>query len=103
MSDLLVIEFPSAAKAEGVREMLLAMQKEYPIELGDAVVAVKDDRGRVKLNQLFQPVAQGAVCGMLWGSLIGLLFMMPLAGAAVVLLPARSGVGWPISASRTTS
>jgi uncharacterized membrane protein len=63
--------------------MLLAMQKEYLIELGDAVVAVKDDRGRVKLNQLFQPVAHGAVSGMLWGSLIGLLFMMPLAGAAI--------------------
>ena len=28
MSDLLVIEFPSEAKAEGVREMLFAMQKE---------------------------------------------------------------------------
>ena len=42
MSDLLVIEFPSEAKAEGVREMLLAMQKEYLIELGDAVVAVKE-------------------------------------------------------------
>ena len=83
MSDLLVIEFPSEAKAEGVREMLLAMQKEYLIELGDAVVALKDDHGRVKLNQLFQPVAQSAVSGMLWGSLIGLLFMMLLAGAAV--------------------
>ena len=70
MSDLLVIEFPSEEKAEGVREMLLAMQQEYLIELGDAVVAVKDDRGRVKLNQLFQPVAQGAVSGMLWGSLM---------------------------------
>jgi uncharacterized membrane protein len=65
LSDLLVIEFPSEANAEGVREMLLAMQKEYLIELGDAVVAVKDDRGRVKLNQLFQPVARGAVSGML--------------------------------------
>ena len=63
--------------------MLLAMQREYLIELGDAVVAVKDDRGRVKLNQLFQPVAHGAVSGMLWGSLIGLIFMMPLAGAAI--------------------
>jgi len=83
LSDLLVIEFPSEAKAEGVREMLLAMQKEYQIELGDAVVAVKDDGGRVKLNQLFQPVAHGAVSGMLWGSLIGLIFMMPLAGAAI--------------------
>lgn len=83
MSDLLVIEFPSEEKAEGVREMLLAMQKEYLIELGDAVVVVKDAGGRVKLNQLLQPVAQGAVSGMFWGSLIGLLFMMPLARAAI--------------------
>ena len=83
MSDLLVIEFPTEAKAEGVRETLLAMQKEYLIELGDAVIVVKEASGRIKLNQLFQPVAQGAVSGMLWGSLIGLLFMMPLAGAAI--------------------
>ena len=83
MSDLLVIEFPSEEKAEGVREMLLAMQQEYLVELGDAVVAVKEANGRIKLNQLFQPVAQGALSGALWGSLIGLLFMMPLAGAAL--------------------
>ena len=83
MSDLLVIEFPTEAKAEGVREMLLAMQKEYLIELGDAVVALKEVNGWVKLNQLLQPVAQGAVSGMFWGSLIELLFMMPLAGAAI--------------------
>jgi hypothetical protein len=101
LSDLLVIEFPSEAKAEGVREMLLAMQKEYLIELGDAVVAVKDDRGRVKLNQLFQPVAHGAVSGMLWGSLIGLLFMLPLAGAAVGAASGALGGRWPISASTT--
>lgn len=50
LPDLLVIEFPCEAKAEGVRETLLAMRKEYLIELGDAVVAVKDGRGRVKLN-----------------------------------------------------
>ncbi len=83
MSDLLVIEFPSEEKAEGVREMLLAMQQEYLIELGDAVVAVKDANGRIKLNQLFQPVKQGAVSGLFWGSLIGLLFLNPLAGAAI--------------------
>ena len=47
----LVIEFPNEEKAAGVREMLLAMQKEYLIELGDAVVAVKDANGRVKLNE----------------------------------------------------
>ena len=83
MSDLLAIEFPTEAKAEEVRTTLLAMQKEYLIELGDAVVAVKTPDGKVKLNQLFQPVASGAVSGVFWGSLVGLLFMMPLAGAAI--------------------
>ena len=82
MSDLLVIEFASEEKAEGVRETLLAMQKEYLIELEDAVVAVKQVDGRLKLNQLLQPVAQGALSGAFWGSLIGLLFMIPLAGTA---------------------
>jgi len=36
MSDLVVIAFPTEAKAEEVRQKLLAMQKEYLIELGDA-------------------------------------------------------------------
>lgn len=83
MSDLLVIEFSSEEKAEGVREILLALQKEYLIELGDAVVAVRAPNGRIKLNQLIEPVKQGAISGALWGSLIGLLFLNPLAGAAL--------------------
>jgi uncharacterized membrane protein len=81
LADLLVIEFPSEEKAEGVREMLLAMQEEYLIEPGDTVVAVADANGRLKLNQLSQPAGPGAVSGTLWGSLIGLLFVMPLSGA----------------------
>jgi uncharacterized membrane protein len=83
MSDLLVIEFPTEAKAEEVRQTLLNMQREYLIELGDAVIATKCAAGQVKLNQLYQPVKTAAVSGMFWGSLIGLLFMMPLVGAAL--------------------
>jgi len=83
MSDLVVIAFPTEAKAEEVRQKLLAMQKEYLIELGDAVIAVKDAQGRVKLNQLLNTTAAGAVSGTFWGALIGLIFLMPLAGAAL--------------------
>ena len=54
MAELVVIAFPNEAKAEEVRQKLLAMQKEYLIELGDAVIAVKDDQGRIKLNQLLR-------------------------------------------------
>ena len=83
MSDLVVIAFPSEAKAEEVRQKLLAMQKEYLIELGDAVIAAKDAQGHIKLNQLVNTTAAGAVSGTFWGTLIGLIFLMPLVGAAV--------------------
>ena len=74
MSDLVVIAFPSETKAEEVRQKLLSMQKEYLIELGDAVIAVKDAEGRIKLNQMINTTAAGAVSGTFWGTLIGLIF-----------------------------
>jgi uncharacterized membrane protein len=83
MADLVQITFPSEEKAEQVRQKLLDMQKEYLIELSDAVIAVKQPNGHVKLNQLFHPAASGAVSGTFWGALIGMIFLMPLAGAAI--------------------
>jgi uncharacterized membrane protein len=58
MSDLVVIEFASEAKA-------------------------KQPNGHVKLNQLVNTTAIGAVGGAMWGTLVGLIFLMPLLGAAV--------------------
>lgn len=83
MSDLVVIEFPSEEKAEEVRQKLLGMQKDYLIELGDAVIAVKQPNGHVKLNQLFSTTAVGAAGGAFWGTLIGFIFLMPLVGTAI--------------------
>jgi uncharacterized membrane protein len=83
MSDLVVIEFPTEAKAEEVRQKLLDMQKEYLIELSDAVIAIKQPNGQIKLNQLYHPAAAGAAAGTIWGALVGLIFLMPLLGAAV--------------------
>jgi uncharacterized membrane protein len=83
MSDLVFIAFPSEEKAEEVRQKILDMQSEYLIEVGDAVIATRNAKGHVKLNQLFHTTAFGAVSGALWGTLVGWLFLMPLAGAAV--------------------
>jgi uncharacterized membrane protein len=77
------IAFPSEEKAEQVRQKLLDMQRKYLIELSDAVIAIKQPNGHVKLNQLFNPTATGAVSGTFWGALIGMIFLMPLAGAAI--------------------
>jgi uncharacterized membrane protein len=82
-SDLVFIAFPTEAKAEEVRQRVLALQREYLIELGDAVVVVKDPEGQIKLNQLINTTATGAVSGAFWGTLIGLIFLNPLIGTAV--------------------
>ena len=83
MNDLLVIAFPTEQKAEEVRQKLLELQKEYLIELGDAVVAVKHEDGKIKLNQMINTTAAGAVSGTFWGLLVGTLFALPLVGAAI--------------------
>ena len=83
MSDLVFVGFPTEQKAEEVRQRVLALQREYLIELGDAVVVVKDANGQIKLNQLVNLTAAGAASGALWGTLVGLIFMMPLAGTAL--------------------
>jgi uncharacterized membrane protein len=83
MSDLVVIAFPSEARAEEVRTKVLQMQKEYLIDLADAVVAVKGEDGNVKLNQLINPMAISTASGTMWGAIIGMIFLMPLAGAAI--------------------
>ena len=83
MEDLIVITYPSEARAEEMRQKILALQKEYLIELSDAVIAVKQEGGHVKLNQLIHTTATGAMMGGLWGALIGTIFLMPLPGAVL--------------------
>jgi len=82
MADLVVIVFRTEAKAEEVRQKLFDLQQDYLIELGDAVIAVKQPSGRVKLNQIFHSAA-GAAGGSFRGLLIGFIFMMPLVGVAL--------------------
>src|SRR5262245_52194143 len=83
MSTLVVIDYESELKAEEVRLTLLKMQKEYLIALADAVVVVRDDKGKVKLRQLYNLTAAGAASGGFWGALIGLIFLNPLFGFAL--------------------
>mgnify|MGYP001008620975 CR=1 FL=1 len=82
MADLIAIVFESEAKAEEVRDKILAMSKEYLIDIGDAAIAVKTADGKVKLNQLMNMTAAGAAGGSFWGLLIGVLFLNPLVGVA---------------------
>jgi len=82
MTNLVVIAFDDMHKAEEMRLKLLKMQKEYLVDLEDAAIAVKDDNGKVKLHQIHNLTASGALSGGFWGALIGLIFLNPLLGMA---------------------
>jgi uncharacterized membrane protein len=83
MSDLIVVGYNDEHQAEEVRLKLLKMQHEYLVDLEDAVVAVRDKEGKVKLHQIHNLTAAGAISGGFWGALIGLLFLSPILGAAI--------------------
>src|SRR5215469_14125549 len=83
MSTLVVIGYKDMYQAEEVRLKLWKLQKDYLIDLEDAVVATKDKAGKIKLHQAVNLTAAGALSGGFWGSLIGLIFLNPLLGFAV--------------------
>lgn len=83
MSSLVVVGFPKVEEAEQVRRELVDIQRERLIALEDAVVVEHDGEGQVHLRQAVNLTAAGALGGGFWGTLVGLLFLNPLLGAAV--------------------
>lgn len=79
----------SFAKVTRADEVLLALshlQQEGEITMTDAVVASKDDGGRIHVRQTIDPTpGRSALTGSFWGMLVGSLFGGPvfLVGAAV--------------------
>jgi uncharacterized membrane protein len=83
MSTLIVVGYDERFKAEEVRIKLQKLQREYLLDLEDAVVAFKDEKGRIKLDQAVKMTAKGAASGGFWGALVGLIFLNPLLGFAM--------------------
>jgi uncharacterized membrane protein len=83
MSTLVAVVFDDESTAFEVRAALAKMQKQYLLEMEDAVVVTRDQKGKTKLHQAVCLTSVGAAGGAFWGMLIGLLFLNPLLGAAV--------------------
>ena len=83
MATLVAVVFDDESTAFEVRGALVKMQKQFLLEMEDAVVVTRDPDGKTKLHQAVSLTTAGAVSGAFWGMLIGLLFLNPLLGAAV--------------------
>jgi uncharacterized membrane protein len=84
MSDLVCVAYKERDTADQVLNELRQLQVEHLIDLEDACVVVRDDKGKVHLKQAVNLAAAGAASGSLWGGvlglLVGILFMNPLLG-----------------------
>jgi uncharacterized membrane protein len=80
MSTLIAITYDTADKATQALEKLSELQKMQLITLEDAAVAVKNQKGKVKVKQTLEKMHTGssATWGFFWGFLIGLIFMAPI-------------------------
>lgn len=87
MTDLVAVAFDKPQEADRVLTELNRLQKEYLVDLADAVVVVRQPDGKVNLKQSINLVgagaASGGLSGAMWGTLVGLLFLNPLAGFVV--------------------
>jgi uncharacterized membrane protein len=88
MSNMWVVTFNDE---KGVEKMLTALaewQRQKLIKVDDAATMVRRADGKVKIKHAENLVGKGALGGAFWGALIGLVFLNPVAGAAI-----GSGVG----------
>lgn len=87
MADLVCVAFDQIDTADKVLSSLTAMKKERLIELEDACVVVRPAEGEPQLKQAVPMTKMGALSGgssgALWGAIVGLLFLNPLAGMAI--------------------
>lgn len=83
MSELIVLSFDSQDGAAKVRDRLYELRKEQLLTLADACVVSRNNKGKLKFKQARNLVGEGAMGGMFWGALVGLLFLNPIAGIAI--------------------
>jgi uncharacterized membrane protein len=84
---LVVLGFADESSAFALRDLLCDLEEEGVLELGDAVIATRNARGKVRLHQSLPLISAGALAGSFGGLVMGLILLNPLfgtlAGAAV--------------------
>ena len=80
MTDLVVLAFDAEDTAEQVRNKLVDLNKQYLLNLREAVEVVRHSDGKVKIKDEPRLTGIGALGGAFWGFLIGLIFLMPEVG-----------------------
>ena len=82
MSTLVAITYPDQETARQALATLTQLQKQELVQIADAIIATNEG-DKVKLDQALNLTGAGALGGAFWGGLMGLIFLVPIAGAAI--------------------
>ena len=92
MATLKVLRFDGPDKADQAMKVLGSMLTRHLVSVSDAaVVTWPQDAKGPKVKQAVNTAGAGALSGTFWGMLIGLIFFMPLLGAAIGALAGAVG------------
>ncbi|GAA3761267.1 DUF1269 domain-containing protein [Salinactinospora qingdaonensis] len=83
MAQLVVLGVENRDQAEEALDIASELGKEELLRLEDAAYVVKDHKGRPRIHQTVNTTGAGALGGAFWGTLIGLIFFVPVLGLAV--------------------
>jgi uncharacterized membrane protein len=84
MATVTVLEFPTDDGANNALTRVVELHKQHVIKLHDAcVVSWPVGKRGPKTKQMVDLVGMGAMNGMFWGMLLGLIFATPLFGMAI--------------------
>jgi uncharacterized membrane protein len=98
MSQLIVVGYPNIDQAQRVLGALLRLETEHLIDLEDAAIVTRSEKGKIRLHQTQDLTGAGLARGSMVGLLLGLLVLNPLLGvvagaASGALVGALSDIG----------
>lgn len=83
MSHMIVFATPTIDGAYAMRDALDDLRAFDLVNVKDAAVVEHHPDGSVRVRQAFDLIGPGALGGVIWGALIGLIFLSPWLGAAL--------------------
>jgi uncharacterized membrane protein len=81
MSELVAIAYPDEHQAADVMETIKRLHADGVITLEDAAALSKNGEGAMKVEGVLNRTKRGAAGGLFLGTVIGALFLVPVAGA----------------------
>lgn len=83
MTHLIVFAMPTVDGAYAMRDALDDLRALELVDVKDAAVVERHEDGAVRVRQAYNLVGVGALGGVIWGALIGIIFLTPWLGMAV--------------------